>query len=58
MVREKRPDVLFLLEAKCKKGKMETIQAKLGYARLFVVDPIGLSGGLALLWKEEQKVEI
>jgi exonuclease III len=57
MVRQKRPDVLLHLETKCKKGKMETIRVKLGYTGLFVVNLVGLSGGLALLW-EEQEVEI
>jgi exonuclease III len=58
MVRQRRPDILFHLETKCKKGKMETIRVKLGYTGLFVVDSVGLSSGLALLWKEEQEVEI
>ena len=32
---------------------METICVKLGFIRLFVVDPVGRSGGLALLWHED-----
>jgi hypothetical protein len=37
---------------------MELISYKLGYFGLFVVDCIGRSGGLALLWREEVSVEI
>ena len=40
------------------KIKMEVIWGQLGYASLFVVDPVGKSGGLALLWKEVEEIEI
>ncbi|KAK1378358.1 Endo/exonuclease/phosphatase domain-containing protein [Heracleum sosnowskyi] len=41
-----------------KKSKMEWVHLKLGYQGMFVVDPIGRSGGLALLWKESEQVEL
>lgn len=31
---------------------------KLGFARMFVVEPMGKSRGLALMWKEEDQLEI
>lgn len=31
---------------------------KLGFDGVFVVEPVGKSGGLALLWKEDIKLEI
>lgn len=37
---------------------MEWIQSKLGYEGLFVVEPQGRSGGLALLWKERGQAEL
>ena len=37
---------------------MEVILGKLGYASLFMVDPVGKSGGLALLWREVEEIEI
>jgi hypothetical protein len=58
MVKEKRPSVLFLMETKCRQHKMEGIRVKLGFEGLFVVDPVGRSGGLALLWSESVGLEI
>jgi exonuclease III len=54
MVKEKKPDILFLMETKCRKERMEGIRVKLNFQGLFVVEPVGLSGGLALLWKDRQ----
>jgi exonuclease III len=58
MVKEQRPNIIFLMETKCRKSKMEGIRVKLGFEGLFVVEPIGQSGGLALLWKEAHELEI
>ena len=58
MVKEKRPNFLFLMETKRSKIKMEVIRSQLGYAGMFVVDPVGKSGGLALLWREVNELEI
>jgi hypothetical protein len=46
------------METKCKQHKPEGMQIKLGFDRLFVVDLVGRSGGLALLWKESEGLEI
>lgn len=37
---------------------MEWVQLKIGYQGMFVVDPIGKSGGLTLFWKENDQVEL
>jgi exonuclease III len=58
MVREKKPDILFLMETKCRKEKMERIRVRLGFNGMFVVDPVGRSGGLVLLWKDAKNLEI
>jgi exonuclease III len=58
LVRDKRPTFLFLMETKSSKSKMEFLRVKLGFDGLFVVDPVGRSGGLCLLWKEKDEVEI
>jgi hypothetical protein len=58
MVKEKRLNFLFLMETKSNKIKMEVIRGQLGYAGMFVVDPVGKSGGLALLWREVDELEI
>jgi exonuclease III len=56
--KEKKPTILFLVETKCKKSRMEVVRVKLGFECMFVVDPIGRSGGLALLWKEIDLLDI
>jgi exonuclease III len=58
MVKEKRPALLFLIETKSRKNKLEGVRIKLGFEGLFVVDPVGRSGGLALLWKEAGCLDI
>lgn len=52
------PDFLFLSETKQKDPYMLGLQNTLGYNKMFTVPPIGLSGGLAVLWKDCYKVEI
>jgi hypothetical protein len=58
LVKEKRPNFLFLMETKRNKIKMKVIRGQLGYAGLFVVDLVGKSGGLALLWRKVEELEI
>ncbi|XP_062152034.1 uncharacterized protein LOC133860439 [Alnus glutinosa] len=58
LVKEKKPNVVFLIETLCRGNTMEKIICKLGFEGLFVVNPIGRSGGLALLWKENLFLEI
>jgi exonuclease III len=47
LVKENNPNILFLMETKCKKSRLEYLRVKLGYGGLFVVDSVGRSGGLA-----------
>jgi hypothetical protein len=58
MVKEKHPWMVFLMETKLQKEKMELIRHKLGFSFMFVLDCIGRSGGLAPLWGDEILVEI
>ena len=58
MVKEKRPWLVFLMETKLRKDKMELIRYKLGFSCMFVVDCVEQSGGLALLWGDEISVDI
>jgi hypothetical protein len=58
MVRDKRPNLIFLMETKLRKKKMENVRTKIGLNNMFVVESIGKSGGLTLFWEEECKVEI
>jgi hypothetical protein len=45
------PDVLFLSEMKMRREKLEGLKWKLGMPNKFVKDCEGLSGGLAIFWK-------
>jgi exonuclease III len=58
MVKEKKPSFLFLMETISRKNKMEWIRVKFGFAGMFVIDPVGRSGGLELFWKETDELEI
>jgi hypothetical protein len=58
MVKERRPTFVFLMETISSKQYMEDICKKIGFDRVFVVDPIGRSGGLAFLWNSESTVEV
>jgi hypothetical protein len=46
------------METKVRNMKMERIRVKLGYEGLLIVEPVGKSGGLALLWKNNREVLI
>ncbi|XVF36998.1 hypothetical protein REPUB_Repub19eG0107000 [Reevesia pubescens] len=47
------PDVIFLSETIITVDKLEGIRHKYGTYSIFGVDPIGRSGGLAMIWKNE-----
>ncbi|XP_031094366.1 uncharacterized protein LOC115998845 [Ipomoea triloba] len=52
LVSRKKPEFVFLMEAKVGRNHAERLRVKLGYEGLFYVDNVGLSGGLALLWRK------
>jgi hypothetical protein len=58
LVKDKRPNLVFLMETKLPSHHMETIKVKTGYRSIFVMDNVGRRGGLALMWSEEIRVEI
>ncbi|CAL5358216.1 unnamed protein product [Camellia sinensis] len=45
------PNVVFLMETKCNKARMERLRCKFGFSSGFFVDRDGLGVGLALIWK-------
>jgi hypothetical protein len=52
------PMVVFLVETKLWKVKMDLIRYKLGFTNLLVMDCVEKSGGLALLWGDKIIVDI
>lgn len=58
LVKDKKQSFLFLMETLSKKNQLEKVRSRLGFDGLFVVDPVGKSGGIALLWKEANTLEI
>jgi hypothetical protein len=58
MVKVKRPGLVFLMETKLRSNKMVEIKHKAGFTNVFVVDCVGRSGGLALMWGEDVDLEI
>ncbi|KAF9620092.1 hypothetical protein IFM89_010742 [Coptis chinensis] len=52
LVKKFDPDVLFLVETKLLYKKLKHVQNKLKYPQVFAVDPVGRSGGLAVLYKD------
>ena len=54
----KRPNLVFLMETKFRQKNMEKIRSKLGFPNCFMVDCVGRSEGLALLWKDGVELEI
>ncbi|XP_059428616.1 uncharacterized protein LOC132162400 [Corylus avellana] len=58
LVKVKKPEMVFLMETISRQSKMERIRCKLGFPNMLVVDCVGKSGGLALLWNDDVGVEI
>jgi hypothetical protein len=58
LVKEKKPNIVFLMETKLRSNKMERVRVQLGFEHMFVVDSVGKRGGLALFWTVDAGVEI
>ena len=50
--------IVFLLETKLKKKRMERVRDRMGFANGLLVPSRGYSGGLALLWKREVNLNV
>ena len=58
MYQKHRTGFVFLSETKNRRLLLQDIQADLGFNHLFTVEPLGLSGGLALLFMDEFQVNV
>ncbi|XP_071912962.1 uncharacterized protein [Coffea arabica] len=57
VIRLHSPSLVFLSETKKKKSFLNSVKQWIKFDNVFVVDPVGLAGGLAVLWKQELKVK-
>lgn len=53
-----RPSLVFLMETKNKATMVESISKKLQFQHLFLENPTGIAGGLALMWHEEVTLKV
>ena len=53
-----KPKIVFLSEKKIKKYQMEKEKFKIGLLNGLIVPSVGRSGGLAMLWSRDIKVEV
>ena len=52
------PDIVFLMETKNNKEVVEKVRRRMKFVNGMTMDPNGLSGGLALWWKEDINVQM
>lgn len=53
-----RPNVVFLMETKNQEQVVQRMKKRLKFSFCFVVNPIGIAGGLAVLWNDQVELEI
>ena len=53
-----KPQLVFLMETKQKRTYVKKIKKKCNFLHEWIVDPVGLSGGLALFWSDDIIVNI
>lgn len=46
------------METKNSQEKLEKIRSRIGFSHSFYVDPIGISGGLALWWDDVLEIVV
>ena len=58
MAKEKKPNLVFLMATKLKAHGFDSLKIQLGFQCVFIIECVGRSDGLALLWNEDYGVEI
>ncbi|KAK1379299.1 Endonuclease/exonuclease/phosphatase family protein [Heracleum sosnowskyi] len=58
VIRQQRPAFVFLCETLSNKKKMEWVRTRIGFQGMIVVEAKGRSGGLSLLWKDQDQVPL
>ncbi|KAL4383802.1 hypothetical protein GQ457_15G028640 [Hibiscus cannabinus] len=52
------PSIIFLMETKQKRNKLNRMRSRLNFTGSFYVDPIGRSGGLAIWWTADVNISV
>jgi hypothetical protein len=58
LVKDKKPTLVFLMETKVTRQRVNFLPSRIGLDNMFIVDCRGKSGGFILLWKSTAVVEI
>lgn len=58
IILQKKPNIVFLCETLCKQDLVEKVRNDLGFEGAFSVDVQGRSGGIALLWRYKEEVQL
>lgn len=58
IVAQEKPKVIFLSETKKQEGFIHHICKRLKFQHFYIVKPIGIGGGLALLWMKEVSISV
>ena len=58
LVQHWKPNIVILSETKMKKYQMEKVKFKIGLMNGLIVPSVGRSGGLAMLWSRDIKLEV
>lgn len=58
IVNDKCPNVVFLVETKLKAKRLELLKRIIGFECCFVVELVGRSRGLVMLWQQDVLLEI
>lgn len=53
-----QPAILFLMETRAQKERVENMRRRLKFHNCFTVDPRGHSGGLCLFWSDKVQIQI
>lgn len=58
LVAQEKPNMVFLMETKNKNNVLERVRKRIQFQSMFTIEPVGIAGGLAIMWDEEVKVEV
>lgn len=58
LLAQNKPDVIFLMEMKLEYSRLEGVKRRLIFTGCMGVYPMGRKGGLALMWKNQNDMEV